>query len=109
MADEIVNLDVPEFPLQAESVKTVARDINFILDLPLELRVELGRGTILVQDLMLYTAGSVITLGKLAGEPLEVVVNDRLIGRGEVVIINDKFGIRITDIVGTNERIGMIR
>ncbi len=80
-------------------------DVDRILDIPLRIRVELGRTKILVQDLLELQKGSVIELNKLAGEPLEVVVNDRVVARGEVVIVNEKFGIRLLDIVNHQDRI----
>lgn len=81
------------------------RSLDFILDIPLRVSVELGRSKILVQDLLKLHKGSVMELTKVAGEPLEVLVNDRVVARGEVIVINEKFGIRLTDIVGHAERI----
>ena len=72
-------------------------------------KVELGRSRMTIQDLLGLTPGSVIELDKIAGEPLDIVVNDRLIARGEAVVVNDKFGIRITDIVSKTERIARLR
>jgi flagellar motor switch protein FliN/FliY len=80
-------------------------DLNFILDIPLEVSVELGRGKMLINDLLQLGQGSVIELTKLAGEPLEILVNQKLVARGEVVVVNDKFGIRITDIISPTERV----
>jgi flagellar motor switch protein FliN/FliY len=80
-------------------------DLNFILDIPLEVSVELGRGKILINELLQLGQGSVIELTKLAGEPLEILVNQKLVARGEVVVVNDKFGIRITDIISPTERV----
>lgn len=79
--------------------------LDFILDIPLKVSVELGRTKILVQDLLKLHKGSVMELHKLAGESLEVLVNDRVVARGEVIVINEKFGIRLTDIVSHAERI----
>lgn len=81
------------------------RDLEFLLDIPLEVSVELGRATILINDLLQLGQGSVIELTKLAGEPLEILVNGKLIARGEPVVVNEKFGVRITDIVSPIERI----
>ena len=80
-------------------------DLEFILDIPLDVSVELGRTTMLVNDLLQLGQGSVIELTKLAGEPMEVLVNGKLIARGEVVVVNEKFGIRLTDIVSPIERV----
>lgn len=82
-----------------------SKNLDFILDIPLRVSVELGRAKILVQDLLKLHKGSVMELNKLAGEPLEVLVNNRVVARGEVIVINEKFGIRLTDIVNHAERI----
>lgn len=79
--------------------------LDFILDIPLRVSVELGRTRILVQDLLKLHKGSVIELAKLSGEPLEVLVNDRIVARGEVIVANEKFGVRLTDIVSHAQRI----
>lgn len=81
------------------------KNLNLILDIPLEVSVELGRNKMLINDLLQLGQGSVIELNKLAGEPLEVLVNGRLVARGEVVVIHDKFGVRLTDIISPTERI----
>ncbi len=82
-----------------------APNLDFILDIPLEVSVELGRAKILISDLLQLGQGSVIELTKLAGEPLEVLVNQKLVARGEVVVINDKLGVRLTDIISPAERV----
>jgi flagellar motor switch protein FliN/FliY len=81
------------------------KKLDMILDIPLKVSVELGRTKLLVNDLLQLGQGSVIELSKLAGDPLEVLVNDKLVARGEVVVVNEKFGIRLTDIVSPLERI----
>lgn len=103
--EEIRDLDMQEFKGDPNMPQGAQRDINFILDVPLEMTVIIGKTKILVQELLQLGQGSVIALDKLAGEPMEVYVNDRLIGRGEVVVINEKFGIRLTDIVSPTERV----
>ena len=80
-------------------------NLQFILDIPLQITVELGRKRLLVHDLLQLSQGSVIELTKQLGEPFEVLVNQKLIARGEVVVINDKFGVRITDIISPLERV----
>lgn len=80
-------------------------DLEVILDIPLRVSVELGRTKILVQDLLKLHRGSVIELGKLAGDALEVLVNDKVVARGEVIVVNEKFGIRLTEIVSHDQRI----
>jgi flagellar motor switch protein FliN/FliY len=79
--------------------------IELLLDIPLEISAELGRTRMLINDLLQLGQGSVIELNKLAGEPLEILVNQKLIARGEVVVVNEKFGIRLTDIISPLERI----
>ncbi len=86
-----------------------SRRLDMLLDVPLEVNVELGRTRMTIQDLLQLGPGSVIELDKVAGEPLDILVNDRLIARGEAVVVNDKFGIRITDIVSPQERIQRLR
>jgi flagellar motor switch protein FliN/FliY len=81
------------------------KSLDFILDIPLKVSVELGRTRILVQDLIKLHKGSVIELSKLAGEPLEVLCNDRVVAKGEVIVVNEKFGIRLTEIVSHAQRI----
>ncbi|ACM18875.1 flagellar motor switch protein FliN [Geotalea daltonii FRC-32] len=81
------------------------KNLDFILDIPLQLTVELGRTKLLVKDILQLNQGAVVELSKLAGEPLDVFVNSKLVARGEAVVINDKFGIRLVDIVSPNERV----
>lgn len=80
-------------------------ELDFILDIPLKVSVELGRTKVLVQDLLKLHKGSVIELSKIAGEPLEILVNDRVVAKGEVIVVNEKFGVRLTDIVSHAQRI----
>lgn len=94
--------------VETEDVKTAAQEkksLDFILDIPLQLTVELGRTKLLVKDVLELNQGSVVELGKLAGEPLDVFVNSKLVARAEAVVINEKFGIRLVDIVSPNERV----
>jgi flagellar motor switch protein FliN/FliY len=86
-----------------------SRRLELLLDVPLDLSVELGRTRMSIQDLLNLSPGSVVELDKIAGEPLDILVNDRLIARGEAVVVNDKFGVRITDIVSPSERIARLR
>lgn len=85
------------------------RNLALILDIPLRVTVELGRTKMPVSELLNLTQGSVIELSKLAGEPMEVYVNDKLIARGEAVVVNEKFGVRLTDIISTTERIEQLK
>lgn len=89
--------------------KLRVQNLDFILDIPLKLTVELGRTSLAIKDLLQLGQGSVLELDKLAGEPLEILVNGKLIAKGEVVVVNEKFGIRITDIVSPVERIETLR
>ena len=82
----------------------VPGDINMILDIPVQLTVELGRTRIPIKNILQLAQGSVVELDALAGEPMDVLVNGYLIAQGEVVVVNDKFGIRLTDIVTPSER-----
>ncbi|MFU2210308.1 flagellar motor switch protein FliN [Solidesulfovibrio sp. C21] len=83
----------------------VRRDLDFILDIPLDVSAELGRTKLLINELLQLGQGSVIELNKLAGEPLEIYVNGKLVARGEAVVINEKFGVRLTDIISPIERV----
>jgi len=80
------------------------KNLEFILDIPLQLTVELGRTKLLVRDVLQLNQGAVVELSKLAGEPLDVFVNSKLVARGEAVVVNDKFGIRLVDVISPNER-----
>jgi len=84
------------------------KNLEFILDIALQLTVELGRTKMLVKDVLQLNQGSVVELTKLAGEPLDVFVNSKLVARGEAVVVNDKFGIRLLDIVSPNERVDKV-
>jgi len=92
-------------PVQDSGKSSVQRGLDFILDIPLQITVELGRAQMLINDLLQLGQGSVVELSKLAGEPMEVLVNQKLIARGEVVVVNEKFGIRLTDIISPLERV----
>ncbi len=83
----------------------IPKNLDFILDIPLQITVELGRAKMVIHDLLQLGQGSVIELTKLAGEPLDVFVNGKLVARGEAVVVNEKFGIRLTDIISPAERI----
>jgi flagellar motor switch protein FliN/FliY len=83
---------------------TAGNDINMILDIPVQLTVELGRTRIPIKNILQLAQGSVVELEAMAGEPMDVLVNGYLIAQGEVVVVNDKFGIRLTDIVTPSER-----
>jgi flagellar motor switch protein FliN len=84
---------------------TTERGLEFLYDVPLQVSVEVGRSKILLRDLLRMGEGFVIELDKLAGEPLDLYVNSRLIAKGEAVLVGDKFGIRLTDVVSASDRI----
>ena len=89
----------------AASLQREGANLDFVLDIPLEVSVELGRTKMLISDLLQLGQGSVIELSKLAGEPLEILVNQKLVARGEVVVVNEKFGVRLTDIISPVDRV----
>jgi flagellar motor switch protein FliN/FliY len=98
--------------MEAKTPQTASessRRLDMLLDVPLEVNVELGRTRMTIQDLLQLGPGSVIELDKVAGEALDILVNGRLVARGEAVVVNDKFGVRITDIVSPQERIQRLR
>ncbi|MFQ5560824.1 MAG: flagellar motor switch protein FliN [Nitrospinota bacterium] len=106
----------PEYPVALqgeEQVKPVSQEesgkIGRILDIPLKVTVELGRTRMLINDLLQLGQGSVIELSKLVKEPLSVMINEKTIGQGEVVVINEKFGIRLTEITTPTERIESLK
>ncbi|MDL2285198.1 flagellar motor switch protein FliN [Desulfovibrio sp. OttesenSCG-928-F07] len=90
---------------KAPRVDSERRDLDFILDIPLDVSAELGRTRLLINELLQLGQGSVVELNKLAGEPLEIYVNGKLVARGEAVVINEKFGVRLTDIISPIERV----
>ena len=104
-AEEQMPIPDEEEVMSARDTDQEARDLDFILDIPLELSVELGRTKMLVNDLLQLGQGSIVELNKLAGEPLEICINQKLVARGEAVVVNEKFGIRLTDIVSPIERV----
>ncbi|MGA9224859.1 MAG: flagellar motor switch protein FliN, partial [Mesobacillus sp.] len=91
-------------PQQAET-----KNLDMLLDIPLQVTVELGRTKRSVKDILELTSGSIIELDKLAGEPVDILVNNRLIAQGEVVVIDENFGVRVTDIISQSDRIKKLR
>ena len=85
------------------------RSIDFLYDVKLEVSVVLGSTRMLIRELLNLDTGSVVELNKLAGESLDVIVNDKVIARGEAVVINDKFGVRLTEVISPNERALQLR
>ena len=108
IADQLNSFnEAAEADIKSSGVKD--RNLNLIMDIPLKVTVELGRTKMPVSELLNLTQGSVIELAKLAGEPMEVLVNDKLIARGEAVVVNEKFGVRLTDIISPSERIEQLK
>lgn len=97
MSDVVERADGADLELEMQK-------LNFILDIPLQLTVELGRTNLLVKEVLKLNQGSVVELSKLAGDPLDIYVNSKLIARGEAVVVNEKFGVRLVDIVSPTER-----
>jgi flagellar motor switch protein FliN len=90
---------------ESKEPKAKGLEIDFLNDVPMTVTVELGVGNITIKDLLQLGQGSVLELDKLAGEPLEVKVNDRLISKGEVVVLNEKYGVRLTDVINPDDKI----
>lgn len=95
--------------IKDEKQKQQIKDIEFLLDIPVEITVQLGRTKMLIKELLQLGQGSVVELEKLAGEPMEILANNRLIAKGEVVVVNDKFGVRLTDIISPTERLTRLK
>jgi len=91
--------------LPAHPTEKAKNNIDIILDVNVEITAELGRKTMLIRDILEIGPGAILELNKLAGEPVDLLVNNKLLARGEVVVINENFGVRIIDIVGQEERI----
>ncbi|MDX7988729.1 flagellar motor switch protein FliN [Xenorhabdus sp. 12] len=90
--------------LEPQDALSQISDIDLIMDIPVKLSVELGRTKMTIKQLLKLSQGSVVTLDGLAGEPLDILINGYLIAQGEVVVVSDKYGIRITDIITPSER-----
>jgi len=116
--NEILNQDTPEInesrqvenqfdfsDLNDKKDSQTASNIDFLLDIPLEITIELGRTKMRINELLTLGQGSVVELEKLAGETMDIFANQRLIAKGEVVVINDKYGVRLTEIITPMERI----
>jgi len=102
--EQVAPAQFANFAAGAPGASGAGNDIGMILDIPVQLTVELGRTRIPIKNILQLAQGSVVELETLAGEPMDVLVNGYLIAQGEVVVVNDKFGIRLTDIVTPSER-----
>ncbi|MBL8037828.1 MAG: flagellar motor switch protein FliN [Nitrospira sp.] len=96
-------------PVQGSESGGSPKNIDFILDIPMNVTVYVGSSKMAIRDLLQLAQGSVIELDKLAGEPMDVMVNNKLVARGEVVVVNEKFGVRLTDVVSAAERVQQLR
>ncbi len=105
MPAELEELTEDNAPISAEE----KRKLDTILDIPVTISMEVGRSQISIRNLLQLNQGSVVELDRVAGEPLDVLVNNTLIAHGEVVVVNDKFGIRLTDVISQTERIKKLR
>ncbi len=112
MADDTKQENVEEHDFQnlkEEGAQENLRGIEFLLDIPVEITVQLGTTMMMIKELLQLGQGSVIELEKLAGEPREILANRRLVAMGEVVVVNEKFGVRLTDIASPTERLTQLR
>lgn len=110
IADEAIANPISFEELQNENAKANPNpELEVILDIPVSISMEVGRTSITIRNLLQLNQGSVIELDRLAGEPLDVLVNGTLIAHGEVVVVNEKFGIRMTDVISPAERIKKLR
>lgn len=109
VSDQAVVQPAAFAPLSTEEPAAAGTNLDLLLDIPLEVTVELGRTKRLIKDVLELGVGSVIELDKLAGEPVDVVVNSKLVARGEVVVIDENFGVRITDIITPMERVKQLQ
>jgi len=108
--ENVLDDAIPEEALAPAAEETGGQqNINLILDIPLRVTVELGRTKMVVSELLNLGQGSVVELNKLAGEPMEILVNDKLVARGEAVVVNEKFGVRLTDIISPKERVEQLK
>ncbi|MBU2985834.1 flagellar motor switch protein FliN [Saccharophagus degradans] len=103
------SIDLDEFQPVTGTPTNNNPDLDVILDIPVSISMEVGRTSITIRNLLQLNQGSVIELDRLAGEPLDVLVNGTLIAHGEVVVVNEKFGIRMTDVISPSERIKKLR
>jgi flagellar motor switch protein FliN/FliY len=101
--------ELEEFDEDREITSKEKRKLDTILDIPVTIAMEVGRSNISIRNLLQLNQGSVVELDRVAGEPLDVLVNGTLIAHGEVVVVNDKFGIRLTDVISQLERIKKLR
>ncbi|WP_299270852.1 flagellar motor switch protein FliN [uncultured Psychrosphaera sp.] len=108
--DDVVPAELEELQDTSTTLNEAeSRKLETILDIPVNISMEVGRSKISIRNLLQLNQGSVVELDRVAGEPLDVLVNGTLIAHGEVVVVNDKFGIRLTDVISQIERIKKLR
>ena len=107
--DEATTAELTELSDESGSVGSDNGNLDAILDIPVTISMEVGRSHISIRNLLQLNQGSVVELDRIAGEPLDVMVNGTLIAHGEVVVVNDKFGIRLTDVISQTERIKKLK
>lgn len=109
-SSDVQTVDIPDLQSsQSTSDDDIKVDLDMILDIPVTISMEIGRTKINIRNLLQLNQGSVVELDRFAGEPLDVFVNGTLIAHGEVVVVNEKFGIRLTDVISANERIKKLK
>jgi len=106
---EVEAAQLDEFSHNVESATSGDENLEVILDIPVTISMEIGRSKISIRNLLQLNQGSVVELDRLAGEPMDVLVNGTLIAHGEVVVVNEKFGIRLTDVISAQERIKKLK
>lgn len=109
MSQEVQEHEFNDIKEGEENQEITQRDIEFLLDIPVEITVQLGTTKMLIREILQLAQGSIVELEKLAGEPMEILANKKLIARGEVVVVNEKFGVRLTDIISPSERLSTLR
>jgi flagellar motor switch protein FliN/FliY len=109
MNQEVQEHEFESLKDEARQKTTATRDIEFLLDIPVEITVQIGRTRMLIKEILQLGQGSIVELEKLAGEPMEILANNRLVARGEVVVVNEKFGVRLTDIISPSERLSQLK
>ncbi|SHI10449.1 flagellar motor switch protein FliN [Ferrimonas marina] len=109
LGEQVESVELEEFGDDAGISAEERRKLDTILDIPVNISMEVGRSQISIRNLLQLNQGSVVELDRVAGEPLDVMVNGTLVAHGEVVVVNDKFGIRLTDVISQTERIKKLR
>ncbi len=107
--DDYERAEFQDLDKKSDAMSTAESNLEVILDIPVTLSMEVGRTEVPIQDLLALNRGSVVELDRIAGEPMDVLINGTLIAHGEVVVVNEKFGIRLTDVISPAERVKKLR